>query len=669
MKTIFKTYTGSAFLNNALQTIEVLAGLDEVSEITTDTLLELYKKHKIWELFKRMKSYSMLFSRNGPLLNDKSFGDKIYKGIFEYTLNNFEMEGQYQCEISGLRFDTSFSKIYEKVLFEIKYPVKKIKGKDKTINRCWFPLTGALGSDAQALPQARFDIQIHPICLAIIQFLPFSAVLYKGSVLLIDSMNFEFTKSFIKKHVNSVLERKELKNTTDKIENVRFTKGDYIISAINLYSRKKGFIYEDDYTDLNLWSFSNSGTGASCEIDRIPNAVFKKLYVLGSKSATSKDFEKLIQIPTSPRYPSLIDCLTEQKDYWALYPRIRKKKLNQGVNVAFYDAFQKLIERDTLSNYAKYIAFLISQSSDLKAEEMEVFKNTEAHTNSNYQALFFKVLLEATKKGKWTLQNHLEILNPTEDTIIRAWTSRIHKMVNFYYYNNVFVEDCPIPKSSDLHKIMSSLIHLIEEDERNSSSDKRLKNNQKYESYNINQVLVRNRTDIAKIDLEAILNFTYQEYKPRRKDLNKLLRVYFNQPTANNDFQEEYLLQFEVKNKDNTLNIYRNFVKSFNDYYKLKKGLQDNKDSLKQYRLHVLDRFPNDTNSFRHWISDVLKNMKIHYEEQKRKEPNSNFNFQAIENYKENLFYDPNGEYNLSFSRFAVQFLLNQEFPNLFTNE
>ena len=34
---------------------------------------------------------------------------------------------------------------------------------------------------------------------------------------------------------------------------------------------------EEEYSDLNLWSFSNSGTGASCEIDRVPNELIKKL--------------------------------------------------------------------------------------------------------------------------------------------------------------------------------------------------------------------------------------------------------------------------------------------------------------------------------------------------------------------------------------------------------
>ena len=117
---IIKNYTGNALLNNSIQTIESLAELDHVSEITTEVLLQLYQKHKIWELFKRMKSYTMLFSKNALLWNDKVYGERIFKGIIEFTLNNFENKGKNQCEISGLRFDMSFTGIYERVLLEIR---------------------------------------------------------------------------------------------------------------------------------------------------------------------------------------------------------------------------------------------------------------------------------------------------------------------------------------------------------------------------------------------------------------------------------------------------------------------------------------------------------------------------------------------------------------------
>ncbi|MBK8877459.1 MAG: hypothetical protein IPN74_02570 [Haliscomenobacter sp.] len=121
-----------------------------------------------------LSSYEKLF------LNDDNLGETIYRQLLTKIGTFVESEGQHQCEISGLRFNTSFADWYTIVLRELRVPEKDIDKKDLTINRCWFPLIGALGSDAQALPQAKFDVHIHPLCLMVIQFLPLSALLYKG---------------------------------------------------------------------------------------------------------------------------------------------------------------------------------------------------------------------------------------------------------------------------------------------------------------------------------------------------------------------------------------------------------------------------------------------------------------------------------------------------------
>ena len=184
---IFESYTGNAMLNNALMTIEALGNLSSVSEITPDILLHLYNEKELLRLNKRLKSYTMLFTKNGPLHNDKAKGDKIYDALMKTIFKSFESEGEKICEISGLKFNVTFNTVYENALKSIDIPENEINKKDTTIGRTWFPLIGGLGSDAQALPQAKFTVQIHPICIAILQFLPLSSLLYKGGILLIDS--------------------------------------------------------------------------------------------------------------------------------------------------------------------------------------------------------------------------------------------------------------------------------------------------------------------------------------------------------------------------------------------------------------------------------------------------------------------------------------------------
>lgn len=640
MKPIFQNYTGSAFLNTALQTIEVLAGVDKVSEVTTATLLEVYKKYKIWALFKRMKSYSMLFSRNGPLLNDKDFGEKIFKGIIEHTLANFETTGSYQCEISGLRFETPFANVYEQVLHQIKYPVKKIKAKDKTINRCWFPLSGALGSDAQALPQAVFDLKIHPICLVLIQFLPFSALLYKGGVLLLDTSDFVFSKDFIEQSVKRVLKEIEITPSNQSVENIRdFTQGDYILKAIEIYSEQK--TYYEVYTDLNLWSFSNSGTGASCQIDRIPNAIFRQLYQLYIIADCKNDLVKILK---SPFTASFLESLLMQKDYWGLYPRTVKKKVIEGVNVPFYDAYQKIIGRGGLINYAKYIAYLIHQEKEKSNAEIKLLEKLDAYKAVEYNTLVYSVLLKATQKGKWTLKNYLEILDATNQEVITFWTYRIYKMVHFYYLQQSFEKTCPLAQPTSLSPIMATFIHCIEEDSRREGSIKKLINAQQSDTYNINPVLIRST---EKISLTNILQYTYRAYQPQRKGLNKLLRIYFNQPQQDNDFSQEYLAYFQSP-LDQSLEIYAAFAQQFETYY-LEKYHQDRA----KYERYILKSFPTNSQNFKTWLQDVWSNMQVFYSSKPDLQ-------QQVADFEEGLMYDPEGEFNISFARFAVQFLLHQ---------
>ncbi|MDX5478890.1 MAG: hypothetical protein LPJ98_10580, partial [Cyclobacteriaceae bacterium] len=270
---IFNTYTGNAMLNNALMTIEALGNLKSVSEITTNLLLRLYTEKGLLSLNKRMKSYYMLFLNN-PLINKPGIGEDIYDQLILSILNCSDFEGQNTCELTGLQFEKTFESYYEDIIEDQKSKLAKIitdkkqlqkeyvklDKTDLTINRAWFPLIGGLGSDAQALPQAKFAVQIHPICVAIMQFLPMSALIYKGGILLIDSSNFEFIRSFIGSNVKEVEKRIQTTSSSNSIENIKdLAKGNYLLRAIDILEEKE---IEDEYSDLNLWSFSNSGTGA-----------------------------------------------------------------------------------------------------------------------------------------------------------------------------------------------------------------------------------------------------------------------------------------------------------------------------------------------------------------------------------------------------------------------
>ena len=460
---IFKNYTGNAMLNNALMTIEALGKLKSVDQITPNFLLDLYASQDLKEINKRLKSYTMLFSLNNPLVTptkkQDNMGEKTYHRLLTSIMNNYENEGSKLCELSGLRFEKTFEAFY---MDEIELQKKAVKLKkldtkeekklisnlentDFSLNRCWFPLIGGLGSDAQALPQAKFTIQIHPICIVIMQFLPLSSLLYKGGILLIDSSNFEFSRIFIDNNVKELQKRIELTKSTDSVENVKdFSKGSYLLKALEILENKE---LEEEYSDLNLWSFTNSGTGASCEIDRVPNVLMQKLIQLKRKSTIRKELIGILNRTESSF--TFLSSLEGNIEWWLLYPNVfgsgKKAVPYDGVSVAFLEAYFKVIGSEQKIEYAKYLAYLIHK---YKSKSFEKYlSKTDAWSEKEYRTDLYVVFAEATKNGEWDLARHLEILDNKEQVPVKNNYYNIHKITHYYYQKKVFNQQLPKLKS------------------------------------------------------------------------------------------------------------------------------------------------------------------------------------------------------------------------------
>ena len=184
---IINHYTGNPMVNNALMTIKALVGLSSVRNISTEILHEMIKRvcdelpYPLADLNLRFNSYTMLFANNNPLRNPscRKLGKKVYETLLYKIVDGFESEGDKQCNITGLRYTKTFSDFMLESWISLGVPEKEAKKKDLTLNRSWFPLLGGLGSDAQSLPMAMQTYNVHPICVVLLQFLPFSAYIYK----------------------------------------------------------------------------------------------------------------------------------------------------------------------------------------------------------------------------------------------------------------------------------------------------------------------------------------------------------------------------------------------------------------------------------------------------------------------------------------------------------
>lgn len=639
---IFETYTGNALINNALMTIEALAELRRVSEITPEVLLHLFETKQLLKVNQRLKSYTMLFTKNGPLHNDKEFGERIYKSLMLTILQNIETDGDLVCELSGLSYQTTFEKHFETALKNAGYPAEKIKGKDKTINRCWFPLIGGLGSDAQALPQAKFAINIHPVFVAILQFLPLSSVLYKGGILLVDSINFEFAREFVADNVKRVQQQIELVTSGQQIENIKdYSKGHYLLTALRILNEKRD--WDDEYSDLSLWSFSNSGTGASCEIDRVPNHLFQKLRHLKSKP----DCEiELIQILTNGKYSNFfLDRLSANLDYPYLY----KSKNSNSVSVPFYETYQMLTGKGKYLEYAKYFAYLIDKYKTKPYEKL--LEKSDAASEDEYRVLFFTTALMATRSKEWSIEHHVSILNEPNILPVQSKTWKIHQMVHYYYdkgqpfWRNEAPD--PISNSSESYKLCLFVANLIENDDRTKTLRKDLTNSQDSSNVNLFPLFTR-CTD--KLTLSTVEQIMFKDGEQDKFGLLELLRLYFLQ-----DRPLPSDTEFIFKGDNNTFwDRYITFSEEYQAYYFEKYTNPETKKlPLGKYRKLILETFPEDSEGFIRWFNNALEKRSQYKKEENKVD---------WKDWNDDLLYNQYGERAIATARFAIQFSLNKTF-------
>lgn len=654
---IFENYTGNAMLNNALMTIEALGNLKNVSEITPDILLKLYNSKGLLKLNKRLKSYTMLFTKNGPLHNDKANGDKTYDTLFKTIINSFENEGDRRCEISGLKFNIPFNIVFEKALRGIGIPEKEIQKKDTNLSRTWFPLIGGLGSDAQALPQAKFTIQIHPICIGILQFLPLSSLLYKGGILLIDSSNFEFARAFVAENQKELEKRIQATKSTDSVENVRdFSKGSYLLKALKILENKEDF--EELYSDLNLWSFSNSGTGASCEIERIPNSLIQKLIHL--KGNTGIRQELLDILNTNESAYSFINSLEDNAEWWLLYPNVfgtgKKKVEYKGVSVPFLEAYFKETGNSKKTEYAKYLAYLINK---YKSKSFDKYlSDTSAWNEKDYRIDLYTVLIEATKNNEWSLYHQLQIADDSEQLPVKNTFYKIQKLTHFYYQKKVFSNQPPVLQDlgSNAITVCKWLIALIQKDKNNAKIVKDLTNVQNYTSVGFTGLLLRS-FELPDLDLITITKALYDEnFLLVKNGLNELLRIFFNQSeqeifkTADLKLSQKLILD---KPTEKWFEHFKKFAIDYQAYY-------FDKYKSKGKTLKLIQDISLESSPFLYWFRDATEKTN---DSLKIKEGNTS------DKWSDALLYSPQGEFTISFAKFAIKFSLLKQYQYSFTQQ
>ncbi|MBC9932180.1 hypothetical protein [Chitinophaga qingshengii] len=528
MKGIFHSYTGNALLNASLMTVEAMAQLRDVTGITPAVLLRLYEEKKLPAVNRRLKNYSMLFTINGPLYYPDD--GEVYDALFREIVRSVEYEGSQVCELSGLRFNRSFEEVYLAALERIGVSEKEIAGRDLSVNRVWIPLIGSLGSDAQALPQAKYMVKVHPVCIALLQFLPFSSLLYRGGILLMDSSDFQLARTYVAMNYQEMTARIEQISTAEEVPNVSYSKGHYMAEILKLLEEKEKA--SDIYADLNLWSFSNSGTGASCQIDRVPCSLLRRLYQLNAVQIR-RELEKILRTEAINR--SFLEALEDNQEWGLLYPNVfgvGKKQVNhKGVSIAFFETYMRIVGDDAMLPYARYIASLIRE---FKSNSFETYLNkTDAWRQKDYRSDLQAVLIKATQAGRWSLAHHLQ-LPGLQEMPIKGISYSMYRCIHFYYQQGVRRERMPpIPEgnTSPVSMVCNWLIGLIQQDELSYRIIADLSDPQRYMQVGYNKLLCRafERPEVCVEHVYYVLTDP-RKYTFVKAALNDLLRIFFNQP-------------------------------------------------------------------------------------------------------------------------------------------
>ena len=642
---IVKYYTGNPMLNNALMTVKTLAGLSSISELTTEILKKMVMKvheelpYPLMNLNLRFKSYTMLFTKNGPLYNDKKLGKQIYQSLLLKIIDEFKNEGDEVCDISGLRYAKSFSQFLSEVLIDLGVSEKDVKKKDLTLNRCWFPLLGGLGSDAQALPMAKYTYNVHPVFIVILQFLPLSALIYKKGILLVDSSNMALCENYIQANVSSVINQAKNISTGLPIENVKFyTKGHYIVKALDLML-DAGLDFK--CSEFNLWSFSNSGAGASCGIDRIPNELLLKLDILYVRHKN-----ELTNILHNPVYAnSFLNCLDSNNEWSGLYPT----KNHEGVSADFFESYWEVIEQEKETEIAKYIVYLISK---YKSESFEKYlTKTDAYDCKiyNYKDDLNKVLLEATKKGEWSFNHQLYIQDNQDDVPIWFASYSLYKLIHYYYQKNIYNTDIPTIVTPDKNqaKLCRWIINLISREDTKYQNDikDRILYGDSPDNSTFDELLIRGSYD-WNVSIYTVFPLLYNEEGTKNVwGLKSLLRYYYISPES---FLDDGLCTFP---KIVISNDYQLWFESIDTFviaylrYRMEKVVNHEKQG--EYIKKIFKSIPKENlREQRIWFKEILGKLNDYRKEGIWDE--------------DLLVYDPMGNYNFSTFIYAVRMRLSK---------
>jgi len=242
-------------------------------------------------------------------------------------------------------------------LTEAAFPVPE----RKWLGRDWIPLGGSLGNDAQALPVASRPLHVSALALFALQYLPLGVFLFKGKLACPQSTESKLPQAWVSKTVKQNEDRLSLGQTEI------LGKGTGTGGVLNLLMRCFDDLSYTPGTEALLWLFCNSGTGADCQIEEIPDVALA--FISKAAPAFGSEIRHFIAADPKDSRQQLFECIRGRRDYPGLYAY----KKQSGASPGFYELYQQdlLCASQPGLNVARKLASLLLAGETKRLKEIQ----------------------------------------------------------------------------------------------------------------------------------------------------------------------------------------------------------------------------------------------------------------------------------------------------------
>ena len=275
--------TGNPFVDNGLAIIAALCKCENIEDLTLRKMKNFHDGVELARNNMKLKANYMIFINSITTQPSYSEKDKIkkYAKMTSAILSNIGHEGINEfCDFCGNAYSVDMTKLFHENIRVKKKKVDKTNKRERKaaepmqhyLGRDWFPLTGSMGSDAQALPDASRSLNSCAKCLFAVQYLPQASILVNKLLALFQSTSLTFWYEWVK--ILTANTRKQLAVIGgDKIETEGKKEGSG--AAVNrLLEVMRNSKRYDPNASMIMYQYSN-GKGADLKKQLIPNAAIK----------------------------------------------------------------------------------------------------------------------------------------------------------------------------------------------------------------------------------------------------------------------------------------------------------------------------------------------------------------------------------------------------------